>query len=577
MNKEYDFKIKNKQLEYLYSNLTSAVVAALIIAALTYLALINEVDRDKLDIWIVSTVLVTILRIYTYKIYKNKIIDSKNISKYFILFFSLMLLASLLWAFIPIFIFPENIEYQILIFFMLGGLTAGAMISLAVKHNYYLVYLFVTILPILIVVYLEDTRLTNFIFIAGTIYIIFLSIASKRISLKIIENITLIYDNEELIDRLKQKANEANIANEAKSKFLSVMSHEIRTPLNAIVGFIKILKDTDTNVTQDKYLNTIESSSHLLMSVLNDVLDISKIESGNFKIEVITYEPYTEIYQLYDLYERTASQNDINLINSISMDMPIFLEGDILRLKQIVSNLLSNAIKFTPKGKTIELIVDFEKEKSMLYVEVKDAGIGIKKDNIYKITQEFMQADDSTARKYGGTGLGLSIVTKLLSLQNSKLEIESKYGYGSRFYFSLPVSLSTKTKKEIQEKINYDFSGKKILVAEDNKTNQMLISIILEDLDIEVSMANDGQEAEDMFKDNDYDLILMDINMPNKNGYEAMHAIKKFNRDIAIVALTANAVSGDREKFINDGFDNYLEKPIDNKELLIVLKKYLEK
>ena len=208
---------------------------------------------------------------------------------------------------------------------------------------------------------------------------------------------------------------------------------------------------------------------------------------------------------------------------------------------------------------------------------MKDEGIGIKKENIEKITQEFIQADDSTARKYGGTGLGLSIVSRLLSLQNSKLEIKSKYCYWSSFYFHLPVCTSTR-QNDIEENNIFDFSNKKVLVAEDNKTNQLLVKIILEKMNIEVIIANDGQEAEDIMREDvkDFDLILMDINMPNKNGSEAMLEIKKVNEDIPIVALTANAVSGDKEKFINEGFDDYLAKPIDNKKLLLVLKRFLD-
>ena len=574
MNNDDDFKIEVKKLEYLYTNLLTSMIGALLITILIYVAIVDKVDKEILDIWIVFTMLLTVFRFLTYKMYKNVTITSQNISKYFMLFFYSLFLSSLLWAIVPILLLPKETEYQVFIFLMFAGLSTGALISLAVKYKYYVTFLFFSTLPMLIAVYLQDTRVTLFVSIAGSLYIIYLLVASKKISLNIIENITLLNDNEKLINTLKKKVKEANSANEAKSKFLSVMSHEIRTPLNAIIGFVKILKDTEANSIKKRYLDTIDSSSYLLMSVIDDILDISKIESGNFSIEAISYEPYTELYQLYDLYEKTASQNGITMVNSISMDMPIYLHGDILRLKQIISNLLSNAIKFTSKEKTIEFIVNYESDKSMLYVEVKDEGIGIKKENIEKITQEFIQADDSTARKYGGTGLGLSIVSRLLSLQNSKLEIKSKYGYGSSFYFHLPVSLSTR-KNDIEENIILDFSNKKVLVAEDNKTNQLLIRIILEKMNIEVVIANDGQEAEDIMREDEFDLILMDINMPNKNGSEAMLEIKKFNEDIPIIALTANAVSGDKEKFINEGFDDYLAKPIDNNKLTLVLSKYL--
>jgi len=570
-----DFKLEVDKLKYLYEYVTSAIIGALLVAVLMYLAIIGKVDDTILNTWIILTLLVTLFRLIFSKIFKEITITSENISKYYFIFFSMMSLSAILWTAIPILLFPQEIEYQVLILLMLGGLSTGASVSLAVKYNYYVVYSVLLILPVIVKFYILNSPAALFIVMGGTVYIVFLLVISKKISMKILENIALSHSNEELIKKLEYKVDEANNANEAKSTFLSVMSHEIRTPLNAIIGFVKILKALETNKTKKDYLNTIDSSSHLLMNVINDILDITKIESGNFVIELTSFESYTELFHIYDLYEKSAQEKEILLINSISLDMPIHLKGDVLRLKQIVSNLLSNAIKFTPKGKTIEFISHYNLDTSMLYVEIKDEGIGIKKDNIERITQEFVQADDSTARKYGGTGLGLSIVTKLLKLQNSKLEIKSELGKGSSFYFLLPIEISKKQKSKQKENLNADFTNKKILVAEDNKTNQLLIDIILDEMNIDVHIANDGIEAEILVKENSYDMILMDINMPNKNGIEAMLSIKEFNTTIPIIALTANALSDDRQKYIEEGFDEYLSKPIDNEKLLLVLNQFL--
>ena len=450
----------------------------------------------------------------------------------------------------------------------------GASISLASKSYMFYTFLFLSLAPLLFTFYFEENNVTNPVIIAIIFYILFLSLISKKVSKFITDNITLNYENKELITKLEEKVSEANKATEAKSKFLSVMSHEIRTPLNAIIGFVKILKHNETDKTKQNYLETIDSSSFLLMSVINDILDISKIESGSFSIESIEYEPHMELSHIYYLYETTAKEKGINLINSISMELPRYFKGDILRLKQILSNLLSNALKFTSKGKSIEFITSFNKENSTLHVEIKDQGIGIKEANIQKILKEFSQADDSTARKYGGTGLGLSIVTKLLELQNSKLEIKSEFGVGSSFSFELPVVLANIMNHDDQE-IHYNFNAKKVLVAEDNKTNQMLIKILLDDLDIESKIAEDGLVAEKMFLEEKFDLILMDINMPNKNGLEAMKSIKLIDHNMPVVAVTANAISGDKEKYIQEGFNDYLTKPIYTKELNKILNKYL--
>jgi len=411
-------------------------------------------------------------------------------------------------------------------------------------------------------------------------WLIILLVLSKKISKSINENITLAFENQALILQLKEKVIEADSANRAKSDFLSVMSHEIRTPLNAIMGFVQILKKGEKDRQKFKYLETIDKSSKILTNVINDILDISKIESGKFNLAPELFNPIEEFNTLYLLFEQNALKKEIHLINSISTEMPQNLYCDILRIKQITSNLLSNAIKFTPKGKKIELSVKYDKETALLYVKVIDEGIGISEKNIKNITQSFVQADSSTAREYGGTGLGLSIATKLLHLFNSELKIESVLNYGSIFSFKINARFDEETQVKKEEDIlETTFKGKKILVAEDNRTNQMLISLILDDLGIDVSMANDGVEAENIFKIDKFDLVLMDINMPKKNGQEAMKNIKEYEKvqgfiSTPIVALTANAVSGDRENYLDAGFDEYLAKPIDSSELLRVLTKY---
>ena len=385
-------------------------------------------------------------------------------------------------------------------------------------------------------------------------------------------NISLAYE-------LEAKVEEANSANKAKSEFLSVMSHEIRTPLNAIMGFVQILKHSEEDEKKWKYLDTIDSSSKVLTNVINDILDISKMEARKLSLENEKFDTYKEFNTIYMLFKQNCIQKDIQLINSIAKDIPLCLKSDIMRIKQILSNLLSNAIKFTNENKSIELIINFDRETSLLYCEVKDEGIGISQENVKNIIQPFTQADSSTARKYGGTGLGLSIVTQLLALFGSELKIRSQLNKGSSFSFEILVK---ECENIIEEKISPEdisFDSKKVLVAEDNKTNQMLIEILLDDLNIQTTMAADGLIAETLYKQDSFDLILMDINMPNKNGTEAMQSIKELqktdNKKTPIVALTANAVSGDKAKYIQQGFDDYLAKPIEHDALVTVLKKHL--
>ena len=564
------FAINSERLYYLYSNLISATVGSLVLSLIVFFTLYGSVDIQLLSLWIVSNSVLSILRVRLSKKYEKETITQSNIKKYYQKYTIYLFLSGLVWSGLVLFLLPSDLEKQLLVTLIISGLITGATMSLASSHRLYMMFMFVSISPLLYVFTTVESELKSSILLIIAFYMGFIIIVSKKIYKVTMSRIILVAENELLIEKLQQKVDEANHANEAKSRFLSVMSHEIRTPLNAIVGFVKVLKKMESDAKKINYLDTIDKSSYLLMSVINDILDVSKIESGSFKIESVEFHTKEEIEDIYTLYLVNAEQVGSQLINSISSNLPQSSKGDILRLKQILSNLLSNAIKFTPKGKNIELIVRFDYESSKLYVEVKDEGIGIAQEEIENMTKEFTQADCSTARKYGGSGLGLSIVTKLLELQNSELHIESELGSGSRFFFELYLDI-VETQKSRDEESEISFHGKKILVAEDNKTNQMLIELLLEDMDIEVTVANDGLEAEELFEPKKFDLILMDINMPNKNGSEAMQSIKERDKTIPIIALTANSINGDREKYIAEGFDDYISKPIDVNTLEAVL------
>ncbi|MCD4668211.1 MAG: response regulator [Sulfurimonas sp.] len=465
-----------------------------------------------------------------------------------------------------------------IIILLLAGLISGSVISLASKIEIFQVYIILGMLPFSYIFYIIGTNASLVFSSSILLYIFILFILSKKISYSVNNNIILAYHNQSLINQLEKKVKEANIANKAKSDFLSIMSHEIRTPLNAIMGFVQVLLKGEDDLKKREYLTTINKSSKVLTNIINDILDITKIESGNFQLEEIEFSPKDEFNSQILLFEQNSIEKGVKLVNSISCELPNVIKSDILRIKQILSNILSNALKFTPTGKSVELIINFDEIKSSLYFEVKDEGIGISKENITNITKAFTQADSSTARNYGGTGLGLSIVTKLLNLFDSKLNIESELGVGSSFSFELKVITVDKNLEDTNTSIETNFKGKSILVAEDNMTNQMLIKLLLEDMDIDITIANDGIEAENIFKKSMFDMVLMDINMPNKNGIDAMLDIKEFSKtnniNIPIVALTANAVSGDKQKYIDKGFDDYLTKPIDNHELVKVFKKY---
>jgi len=529
-------------------------------------------------------------------------------------------------------------------------------------------------------------------------------------------NITALPDENEAdysvtlqnITQLEHSIIQAENSNRVKSNFLANMSHEIRTPMNGIIGFSEVLKKSELNSQQREFVNIISKSATSLLDIINDILDFSKIESGKLDIENVEFNPFEEFEPVIELFSAKTYEKSIKLISFIHPKLPEAIYGDSLRIKQILINLIGNAIKFTPDNGVVRINISKVSENGnsvKVLFAVEDTGIGIPKDKQQLIFTPFAQADTSTSRKFGGTGLGLAISTKLLSLMNSKLEIESKVGKGSKFFFEVDfginsskqnysfsnrdnlnvaifnskdteiyenliqdyldafdlksisfnrieeleqiphpkavIFLTTSINSQILDKLknknistilitdkqfnlsdveenyfneiihhpingskifdslvkyvdelsniemttinsseNLSFTDKTVLVVEDNDVNQQLISFMLEMLDIKVVIAEDGKKGVDEFQNSKYDLILMDINMPIMNGLEATKSIINYENihnilHTPIVALTANAIKGDRERFISYGMDDYLSKPIDKTELDRILNRYL--
>jgi len=363
-----------------------------------------------------------------------------------------------------------------------------------------------------------------------------------------------------------------------KAEFLANMSHEIRTPLNGILGFVELLSETVTDKKSKEYLKIVNDSSHHLVGIIDDILDFSKIESGKLNLDKHDFLVKKEFEVITHLFEAKASQKNISLHLDISKNVPLSLNSDPLRIKQVISNLVSNAIKFTHKEKNIYITISYR--DNYLDISVKDEGVGIASEKLKHIFEAFNQEDNSTTREYGGTGLGLSISSELVSLLGGRLKVSSEIGKGSEFYFTIPVLIGTLVEKTDTKIDKITFENKKILLVEDNKSNQILMSVILKQMNITFDIANNGEEAVDIFKINKYDLVLMDENMPKMNGLEASKIILDYEKThtiehTPIVALTANSLSEDKKRFLEAGMDEYLSKPIDRFELNRVLQNLL--
>lgn len=386
-----------------------------------------------------------------------------------------------------------------------------------------------------------------------------------------------------LINELNIAKDQAIKANNAKSEFLSSMSHEIRTPLNAIVGFSQALSEEDINDNAKDEVKDIMMASNSLLELVNGILDISKIESG--KIEIVNTEyQFKNIYdELVILAKARMGDKPLDFRCHYDEDIPSVLYGDYTRVKQVILNILTNAVKYTREG-YIDFSVSSVRKDDIcrLIISVEDSGIGIKQENIPKLFTKFERLDLEKNITIEGTGLGLAITKKLVELMNGTIVVQSIYGKGSKFTIAIDQRVVHKEvvveKREEKKVSEVHAEGRKVLIVDDNKINLKVASRLLENYKLDITTVESGALCIDKVNSDTYDLILMDDMMPNMSGVETLHKLKEIDGFATpVVALTANAVTGMKEKYLNDGFDDYLAKPINRDELNNIVAKYLNK
>lgn len=410
-------------------------------------------------------------------------------------------------------------------------------------------------------------------------------------------NMKVREQNEVLETRIEERTRELGIeknraeeASAAKSNFLAAMSHEIRTPMNGVMGMAQVLSSTNLTEEQQFYLNTILDSGSSLLTVINDILDFSKIEAGKMLLENNEFNLKTITNDVIRLFDSKAEEKNIQLLLNIDDDCPIELIGDSLRIKQVLQNLVSNAIKFTAQG-IIKINISGTKTSdntATFVLKVIDQGIGIDKKSQGKLFSDFTQVDSSTTRKFGGTGLGLAICKQLVTLMHGEIGVQSQSGKGATFWLTLSLPINNNSNAEDKKSLNLNSEQRsmltgKILLVEDNAVNQMVAKAFLQKFGLKPDIAENGLIAVQKFESGSYDLVLMDCQMPVLDGFEATLKIREIERSdtskkvppLPIVALTANVHNKDKERCAAVGMNDYLSKPISEKELYFVLSKYL--
>ena len=384
---------------------------------------------------------------------------------------------------------------------------------------------------------------------------------------------TDIHEQKEAKSKAQIAQLSAEDAMQAKQQFLSNMSHEIRTPMNAIIGFTNVLLKSKVDKAQEEYLTAIKVSGDALLVLINDILDLAKVDAGKMTFEQTPFNLATSLSAMLQLFNIKMKEKNLALVEQFDTAIPEIIMGDPMRLRQIMLNLISNAVKFTEAGKITIRVALLKQDEKKVTIEftVTDTGIGIHKNKLEHIFDDFGQAAYENSRLYGGTGLGLAIVKKLIEQQGGTIHVESKLGKGSAFSFQLPfVKTNQKIKDESEPLLNTQVETKniRVLVAEDLPLNQLLIKIILSDFGFEVDIADNGKIAIEKLEQNKYDIILMDLQMPEMNGFDATAYVRNtMKSNIPIIALTADVTSIDAEKARAVGMNDYISKPV-NEQLL---------
>ena len=581
-----------------------------IMAILWVVLLWNKLPHVVLSVWLgFMALLFTVRTFITY----SRMYDTERKRSYVDIARRWYVLAVLItgagWGITSTLMFPYDRLEQVVLAFILAGVAASG-VTLSNVAWVYSGFVGLALVPLMVRLFYIGGEVYYALSAMTGLFMVVMILAVYRMYLASSDALRLEYTNEELIQNLtqaslelenmnkeltdeieyvkrmeqelKQARDRAEEMSHAKGEFLANMSHEIRTPMNGVIGTLQLLSDTELGPAQQEYVDTAHKSAHSLLTILNDILDLSKIEAGKLNLELIPLDLREIVTELITLHTMTAEEKVIELRADIDDKVPQVLIGDPTRIRQVLANLISNALKFTDKGHVLVRIsvVSNDGRHAGISFEVEDTGVGIKEEVKDRLFNEFTQADGSTTRKYGGTGLGLAIVKQLVEMMNGQFGVESMPGEGSTFWFRIPMEISAE--QTASQPLNQDgeFKGTlngRVLLVEDNPINQMVAQKMLEKIGIESTLASDGQEALNMLEQSEFDAVLMDCQMPVLDGFEATRRIRQQAewQKLPVIAMTANVMEGDREKCIEAGMNDYIGKPVVAADLKKTLARWL--
>ncbi len=570
-------KIEQEKTEILFSNLSSGIFAQVVVSIAMIFVQYDVVPTKNIVLWFFYSFFIIIFRVVLLRKFRAlKNVQAKEMivwRKHFVLG---AFLAGSVWGLAGVILFPQDsVFHQFFIVLLIVGMTAGAIV-LSVVRKAMLAFFIPAIMPVTVSFLLlaqEDDVITGALL---CFYLLMMTVAMMKYNKVITKSLMLRHNNDELLLSLKLEKEKAQEATAAKSTFLANMSHEIRTPMNAIIGLTELVQRTNLNAKQEDYIKKINISSHSLLGIINDILDFSKIEAGKLNIEHIPFDINEITNQVADIFASKASEKKIELIIYCEPDVPKRIEGDPLRIEQVLINLVNNAIKFTDQGEVIikVSVENIVSDRAKLRFSVSDTGIGMDNEQLKRLFESFTQADETITRKYGGSGLGLSISQNLVQLMGGNIGVRSTVGKGTVFSFTLDLPICA-TKAESKPFDYEKLNTFKALIVDDNEPTATYITESLQNIGINAEFVTSGKEAlmklpRALSVGEPYDMLLIDWHMPDLNGLETIEIIRNDERydDILLMMMTAYGDEQITQKSSTFRINNFLSKPIKQSTLI---------